>query len=184
MKPVYIDPTALVEAGAVLGAGVSVWNWTKVRNGARIGEGTSVGQSAYIDADVTIGKRCKIQNGVSVYKGITLGDDVFVGPYAVFTNDLAPRAHGTWTITPTTIEEGTSIGANATVVCGVTLGRHCMVAAGAVVTSNVDAHVLVMGVPARPVDYVTMSGKRLHWDMKKGPPSASMLSGEENEKKN
>ncbi len=180
-KPAYIDPMALVEAGAEIEPGASIWNWTKVRKGARIGEGTSVGQSCYIDADVTIGKRCKIQNGVSVYKGVTLGDDVFVGPCAVFTNDLTPRAHGAWAITPTAVEDGASIGANATIICGTTLGRHCMVAAGAVVTASVDAHMLVMGVPAKTVDYVTISGERLHWDLEKGVPPQSMLTGKSNQ---
>jgi len=175
-KSVYIDPTALVEEGAKLGAGVSIWNWTKVRSGVRIGADTSIGQNAYIDSDVVIGKQCKIQNGVSVYKGVTLGDDVFVGAYAVFTNDIVPRAFGEWSVVQTHVENCASIGANATIVCGVTLGRYCMIGAGAVVTKNVPPHMLVVGVPARPIDYVTIKGRRLHWDLEKGQPAAELLA--------
>jgi acetyltransferase-like isoleucine patch superfamily enzyme len=153
-----------------------VWNWTKVREGAQIGAGTNLGQNVYIDFNVVIGKRCKIQNGVSVYNGVTLGDDVFVGPNAIFTNDLRPRAHSRdWQVTPTRIESGASIGANATILCGVTLGAHCMVAAGAVVTRDVPPFALVMGCPAQIVDYVGVSGRRLHHDLRSGRPAVQDL---------
>lgn len=175
-KKPYVDPTAIVHPSARLGPGVMVWNWTKVREGAVIGAGTNIGQSAYIDFDTVIGERCKIQNGVSVYHGVSVGNDVFLGPNATLTNDLVPRAHSTdWHITETKICDGASIGANATIVCGITLGEHCMVAAGAVVTKDVPPHALVMGCPARIVDYVTVSGRRLFVETLDTPPSDTLL---------
>ena len=173
---VYVDSTAIVHPSAEIGDGSAIWNWSKVRERVRIGKKCNIGQSVYIDFEVRIGDRCKIQNGVSVYHGVTIGDDVFVGPNATFTNDLRPRAHSTdWQVTPTVVEDGASIGANATVVCGVTLGRHCMIAAGAVVTADVPAHALVMGCPARMVDYVAVSGARLHVDPADGLPEPAVL---------
>jgi UDP-2-acetamido-3-amino-2,3-dideoxy-glucuronate N-acetyltransferase len=175
-KP-YIDPTAIVHPDAQLGNGVVIWNWTKVREGAVIGDDTNIGQSAYIDFDTKIGARCKIQNGVSVYHGVAIGNDVFLGPNATLTNDLVPRAHSAeWSITETSISDGVSIGANATIVCGVSLGAHCMVAAGAVVTKDVPPHALVMGCPARIVDFVTVSGKRLNVETLDTPPDATLLN--------
>ncbi|MCZ7594394.1 MAG: N-acetyltransferase [Hyphomicrobium sp.] len=170
-RPCRIDPTAIVHPDARLGPGVAIWNWSKVREGATIGDGSNVGQSVYIDFNVAIGKRCKIQNGVSIYHGVMLGDDVFVGPNACFTNDLRPRAHSQdWQVTPTRVENGASIGANATIICGVVLGAHCMVAAGAVVTKDVPPYALVMGCPARIVDYVTISGRRMQRNPSLGRP--------------
>jgi UDP-2-acetamido-3-amino-2,3-dideoxy-glucuronate N-acetyltransferase len=168
LRKTFIHPTAEVHASAKIGEGVSIWNWSKVREGARIGAATNVGQGVYVDIDTRIGARCKIQNGVYVYSGVTLGDDVFVGPNATFTNDRVPRAHPHWEIVETIVEEGASIGANATIICGIRLGRHCMVAAGAVVTKDVPDFGLVMGAPARLFDYISVSGKRAGW--KKGQP--------------
>ena len=176
-RQTYIDPLALVEAGAEIGRGCMIWNWTKVRKGARLGTDCNVGQCAYIDAGVVIGDRAKIQNGVSVYHGVRIGDDVFVGPNATFTNDRYPRAHGgDWSVVETQIEDGASIGANATIICGVTIGTHSMVAAGAVVTHDVPAHALVMGQPARIVDYIGIDGRRLHRDPDAAPPTSAELA--------
>jgi len=162
-KEPYIHTTAEVDEKANLADGVMVWNWSKVREGASLGESCNVGQCCYIDFDVIIGDRCKIQNGVSLYNGLTVGNDVFIGPNATFTNDLVPRAHNQdWKITPTKVMDGASIGANATIICGVTLGKHCMVAAGAIVTKDVPDYALVVGTPAIIVDYVDESGARLH----------------------
>jgi acetyltransferase-like isoleucine patch superfamily enzyme len=162
MAEAHIDPTAEVDLSAVLGDDVQIWNWTKVREGARIGARCRLGQGVYVDHGVHVGTGCKVQNGVSIYAGVTLGDDVFVGPHATFTNDRVPRADADdWTIVPTVVEDHVSIGANATIVCGVRLGRACMVGAGAVVVADVPAHALVVGNPARVVDYVRLDGSRL-----------------------
>lgn len=151
--------TAVVDPGAEVGAGTKVWHHAHIRSGARVGKGCVIGKNVYIDEQVVVGDRCKIQNNVSVYHGVVIGDDVFVGPSATFTNDLVPRAFNeSWTISPTVVEDGASIGANATVVCGTRLGPYCMVAAGATVTRDVAAHQLVRGTPARPAGWVCRCG--------------------------
>jgi UDP-2-acetamido-3-amino-2,3-dideoxy-glucuronate N-acetyltransferase len=155
---------------------VNIWNWTKVRENAKIGPGTNIGQNVYVDFETSIGARCKIQSGVYVYHGVTIADDVFVGPNATFSNDLFPRSHDPyWTLVKTHVEQGASIGANATIICGVRLGRHCMVAAGAVVTRDVPPFAMVMGSPARLVDYVTVRGKRVGWSEGMPSPPESVL---------
>lgn len=162
MSSLFVHPTAEVSDDAVLGDGVSIWNWSKIREGARIGEGSNVGQGVYIDHGVELGPGCKVQNNVSIYHGVWIGRGVFVGPHATFTNDLVPRAVSEdWKVVKTTVEDFASIGANATIVCGVRLGRACMVGAGAVVTADVPAHALVVGNPARVIDYVDLDGHRL-----------------------
>jgi acetyltransferase-like isoleucine patch superfamily enzyme len=154
-----------VEDGAELGSDVAVWHFCHVRSGARIGAGSSLGKSTYVDAGAVIGKRCRIQNFVSVYNGVTLEDEVFVGPSATFTNDLRPRVEtadaGTWTLSPTLVRTGATIGAHATIVCGVSIGAHAFVAAGAVVAQDVEDHALVAGVPARPIGWVCWCGRRV-----------------------
>jgi acetyltransferase-like isoleucine patch superfamily enzyme len=156
-----IHPTATVDAGAQIGAETAVWHYTHVRSTAVIGAYCTIGQGVYVDEDVTIGDHVKIQNGVSVYKGVRLHDYVFVGPNATFTNDLAPRSQGTWWVVPTVIWLGASIGANATILCGVEIGPYAMVGAGAVVTHDVPAHGLVVGNPARLVGWVCEFGHRM-----------------------
>jgi UDP-2-acetamido-3-amino-2,3-dideoxy-glucuronate N-acetyltransferase len=152
-------PTAIVEDGASLGDGTSVWHHAHVREGARVGSGCSLGKNVYVDSDVVLGDRVKVQNNVSVYHGVTVGNDVFLGPSCVFTNDLLPRASNTtWTVTPTRVEDGASIGANATIVCGTTIGAWAMVAAGSVVTRDVAPHELVLGNPAHHHAWVCRQG--------------------------
>jgi UDP-2-acetamido-3-amino-2,3-dideoxy-glucuronate N-acetyltransferase len=159
-QPASIHPTAIVEEGAVLGADVRVWHRSHVRTGSRIGAGSSLGFCVFVDAGVEIGERCKIQNHVSVYRGVTLEDDVFVGPHATFTNDRYPRADAEgWEVVPTIVRAGASIGANATIVCGVELGRRCVVGAGSVVTKDVPAYALVLGAPARIHAWVCRCGR-------------------------
>ncbi|NTU78203.1 MAG: N-acetyltransferase [Chloroflexales bacterium] len=165
-----IHPTAAVDSRARIGSGTRVWHWTQVRDGVEIGAESIIGKGCYIDADVRIGSRVKLQSNISVFHGVTIEDGVFVGPHVCFTNDKAPRAINPdgslkgaddWTVATTLICYGASIGANATVVCGVTVGRFAMVAAGAVVTRDVPAYGLVMGNPARLVGYVCACGQRL-----------------------
>jgi UDP-2-acetamido-3-amino-2,3-dideoxy-glucuronate N-acetyltransferase len=159
---VFIHPTANVSPKAEIGAGTKVWINVQIRETASVGANCILSKDVYIDAQVRIGDRCKIQNGVSVYHGVEIGNDVFVGPNAVFTNDKIPRAfNADWKITPTFVREGASIGANATIVCGVELGEYCMVASGAVVTKSVAPYTLVMGNPARPVGKIDKLGNRV-----------------------
>jgi UDP-2-acetamido-3-amino-2,3-dideoxy-glucuronate N-acetyltransferase len=160
-----IDPTAVIhdtaeiEPGVSIGSGSRVWRRVHIRRGARIGADCNIGANVFVDVDVHIGDRVKIQNNVSVYEGVSLEDEAFVGPAAVFTNDLNPRATGEWKLTPTPVRAGASVGANATIVCGNELGEHCLVAAGAVVTRPVLPHQLVVGNPARPAGWVCRCGE-------------------------
>jgi acetyltransferase-like isoleucine patch superfamily enzyme len=158
----FIHPSAEVHPGASIGKGSKVWINVQVREKAVIGAGCILSKDVYVDAGVTIGDRCKVQNGVSVYQGVTIGDDVFVGPDAVFTNDFVPRAFNSeWRITPTRVENGASIGANATIVCGTTIGEYAMVAAGSVVTKDVPPFTLVRGNPARAVARIDREGNKV-----------------------
>lgn len=156
----FIHPTAAIEEGARIGAGTRVWHHSHVRAGAVIGVSCTLGRNVFIDEGVTIGDRVKIQNNVSVYRGVELDDEVFVGPSAVFTNDLRPRADNSgWEINPTRVRRGASIGANATIVCGNEIGEYGMVGAGAVVTAAVRPHQLVVGNPARHQGWVCACGQ-------------------------
>ena len=145
---VQIHETAEIEHGAIIGADSRIWHFVHVRAGARIGRHCTIGKDCYIDDGAVIGDRVKIQNGVSVYQGVTLEDEVFVGPHVVFTNDRYPRSQGSWEVVPTRIRRGASIGANATILCGIEIGEWAMVGAGAVVTHSVPAGMLVRGNPA------------------------------------
>lgn len=159
MSEPFVHPTAIVEEGAVIGDDTRIWHHGHVRSGARVGRGTNLGKNVFVDSGAVIGDRVKVQNNVSVYAGVTIGDDVFVGPSAVFTNDLVPRAFNSgWSITDTRIGNGASIGANATIVCGNDIGDFAMVGAGAVVTRPVRPHELVLGNPARHAGWVDRDG--------------------------
>lgn len=153
-----IHQTAEVEPAVAIGPGTRVWRRAHIRTGATIGAECNIGANVFVDEDVRIGDRVKVQNNVSVYAGVELEDEAFVGPAAVFTNDLNPRATGAWQLTPTLVRAGASVGANATIVCGNELGEHCLVAAGAVVTRPVAPHQLVRGNPARPAGWVCRCG--------------------------
>ena len=158
-------PTAEVSSEAQIGGGTRIWNNCQVREGSRIGEECVLSKDVYIDIGAVIGDRVKVQNGVSVYHGVTLEDDAFVGPHVAFTNDLHPRsANDDFEIIPTLLQQGASVGANATILCGITLGRWSMVAAGAVVTHSVEDHVLVAGNPAVPIGMVCECGGRVGGD--------------------
>lgn len=158
----HAHETAIVEDGAQIGEGTRIWHHAHVRAGSRIGSGCNLGKNTYVDEGAVVGDRCKIQNNVSIYRGVTLGDDVFVGPSAVFTNDLLPRASDDgFEVTPTAVGRGASIGANATIVCGHEIGAFAMVGAGAVVTRDVEAHELVVGNPALRIGWVAEDGSIL-----------------------
>jgi UDP-2-acetamido-3-amino-2,3-dideoxy-glucuronate N-acetyltransferase len=155
--------TAVVDAGARIGEGTKVWHFAHVCAGARIGEGCSLGQGVFVGNDVVIGRNVRIQNQVSVYDAVTLEDDVFCGPSVVFTNVLNPRAAvpRKSEYKPTLVKRGATLGANCTVVCGSTIGDYAFVGAGAVVTADVPAYALVVGVPARRIGWMSMHGERL-----------------------
>jgi UDP-2-acetamido-3-amino-2,3-dideoxy-glucuronate N-acetyltransferase len=163
--PADVHPTAIVEDGARLGDGVKIWRWVHVRDGASIGDGTSIGQGCYIAA-VAIGRGCRIQNHVSIYDGVTIEDEVFLGPSCVFTNVTHPRAHVPRkdAYERTVVGRGATIGANATIVCGVAIGAYAMIGAGAVVTHDVPAHAVMLGAPARRIGWACRCGETLPHD--------------------
>lgn len=151
MAAPFVHESSYVDEGATIGEDSRIWHFSHVQSGSSVGRGCSLGQNVNVGANVRIGDGCKLQNNVSVYEGVELEDHVFCGPSCVFTNDLTPRAKypkGAAGYKRTVVRQGASIGANATVVCGVEVGAWAMVAAGAVVTRDVPAHALVMGVPA------------------------------------
>jgi len=158
-----IHPSAIVDAGAVLGDGCRVWHFVHISAGARIGRGCSFGQNVYVGNDVRIGDDVKIQNNVSVYDAVTLEDDVFCGPSMVFTNVYNPRAAVTrkHEYRRTRVKRGATLGANCTRVCGVTVGEHAFVGAGAVVNRDVPDFALMLGVPARQAGWMSRHGERL-----------------------
>jgi acetyltransferase-like isoleucine patch superfamily enzyme len=155
----FVAPSAVVEAGARIGAGTSVWHHAHVRTGAVVGRDCVLGQNSFVDAGVRVGDRVKLENNASVHAGVTLADEVFVGPGAVLTNDRHPRAVSVdFTPETTAVGRGASIGANATVVCGHDIGEYAMVGAGAVVTRPVPDHALVVGNPAILAGWVCACG--------------------------
>lgn len=161
-RNVYIDETASVSPDAEIGDGTKIWVNVQVRESALVGKNCILSKDVYVDHGVKIGNNCKIQNSVSVYNGVTIEDDVFIGPNACFTNDRVPRAFNSdWKIIPTYVKKGASIGANATIVCGVTIGEYAMVAAGSVVTRDVKPYSLVMGNPARHVSQIDKEGNKI-----------------------
>lgn len=152
-------PTAIIDDGAIIGENTKIWHWTHIRENAKIGDNCIIGQCCYIDHDVIIGDNVKIQNSVSVYYGVTIEDNAFVGPNVTFINDKYPRSIGKTGITPTLVKQGASIGANATILCGIELGEYCMIGAGAVVTKHVKAYALMQGNPAQFQTWVCKCGQ-------------------------
>jgi len=159
----FVHPTAIIDEPCTIGKGTKIWHFCHVMSGARIGERCVLGQNVFIGSDVVIGNNVKIQNNVSVYTGVELEDDVFCGPSCVFTNVSNPRSeivrHHLYE--RTLVRRGATIGANATIVCGVTIGRYAFIGAGAVVVSDVPDYALMLGVPARQRGWVSRHGHRL-----------------------
>ncbi len=155
--------TALIDPGAQIGKDSKIWHWTHICATAKLGEACSLGQNVYVGNHVSIGKRCKIQNNVSVYDEVTLEDDVFCGPSVVFTNVINPRAFiaRKTEYLKTLIKRGCTLGANATILCGNTLGEYSFIAAGAVVTRDVKPFALMSGVPARQVGWMSRFGEKI-----------------------
>lgn len=162
-NPPFVHESAYVDEGAELGEGTKVWHFSHILPRTRIGRNVSIGQNVVAGPDVTVGDHCKIQNNVSLYKGVELERGVFCGPSCVFTNVLNPRAEierkDEFRATP--VRRGATIGANATIVCGHELGEYCMIGAGAVVTKDVPAYALMVGVPARRIGWVSRAGEIL-----------------------
>ncbi len=162
----YAHPTAVIDSGARIGSGCSIWHFCHLMPGCELGPDCKLGQNVFVASGVRLGSGCKVQNNVSLYGGVTLGEGVFVGPSVVFTNVRNPRAgidrRGEYA--ETRVERGVSIGANATIVCGVTLHAHAFIGAGAVVIRDVAPHALVVGNPARQIGYVSRAGHRLTFD--------------------
>ena len=160
---VTIHPTAIVDDGAQIGEGSRIWHFAHVCGGARVGAGVSLGQNVFVGNRVVIGDRCKVQNNVSVYDNVTLEEGVFCGPSMVFTNVHNPRAliERKAEYRDTLVRRGATLGANSTIVCGVTVGEFAFVGAGAVVTRDVPAFALMVGVPAKQVGWMSAYGERL-----------------------
>lgn len=163
-KPPFVHESAYVDDDVELGAGTKIWHFSHILPRTRIGRNVSIGQNVVAGPDVTIGDNCKIQNNVSLYKGVELEQGVFCGPSCVFTNVLNPRAEieRKDEFRLTRVRRGATIGANATIVCGHELGEYCMIGAGAVITKDVPAYALMVGVPARRIGWVSRAGEILN----------------------
>ncbi len=160
----FAHPTTVIDSPSVIGKATKIWHFSHIMANCTIGERCVIGQNVFIAEGVTIGDGVKIQNNVSVYKGVVCEDDVFIGPSVVFTNVINPRAfiERKDEFQPTIIKKGASIGANATILCGHTLGEYCMIGAGSVVTSDVEPYALMVGNPARQVGWVDKNGEKKH----------------------
>ena len=159
-----IHPTAIIDEGAQIGAGTRVWQWVHISGGAKIGCDCSFGQNVFVGNNVVIGNNCKIQNNVSVYDNVELEDDVFCGPSMVFTNVYNPRSAVSRKkeYRDTKVKRGVTIGANATIICGTTIGQYAFIAAGAVINRNVKPYALMAGIPARQIGWMSQHGERLY----------------------
>lgn len=164
----FAHPSSCIDEGARIGAGSHIWHFCHIMGSAVIGKGCNIGQNVFVDAEVHIGNNCKLQNNVSVYRHVTLEDDVFCGPSMVFTNVYNPRAalKKMDQARPTLVRQGATLGANCTIVCGVTIGRYAFIGAGAVVTRDVPDYALVYGSPATVRGWVCACGEKLSADLR------------------
>ena len=162
----YQHPTAIIDPGAEIGEGSKVWHFSHIMPEARLGAHCNVGQNVFIASKVVLGAGCKVQNNVSLYEGVVCEDEVFIGPSAVFTNVINPRSavirKSEYRMTH--VKKGATIGANATIVCGVTIGAYAFIGAGAVVTKNIPDHALVVGNPSKQLGWMSRNGQRLEFD--------------------
>jgi len=159
---IFIHETTVVEKSVKIGKGTKIWHHAQIREGSSIGNNCSIGKGVYIDHNVKIGNNVKIQNYVSVYNGVTIEDDVLLAPNCTFTNDLYPRAFNQdWAVTSTLVKKGASIGANATILCGVTIGEYSMIGIGSTVTNDTLPHSLMVGNPARLKNFICQCGSEL-----------------------
>ena len=157
-----VHKTAIVSENSLIGNGTKIWVNVQIRENVKIGSNCILSKDVYVDQNVNIGNNCKIQNGVSIYQGVSIMDDVFIGPEVSFTNDKVPRAFNKeWKILPTLIKKGVSIGANSTILCGITLGEYAMVAAGSIVTKDVEPFTLVVGSPAKYLYKIDKMGNKV-----------------------
>lgn len=175
-----IHPTAIVDEGAQIGKGSRIWHWVHISGGAQIGERCSFGQNVFVGNDVVIGNNVKVQNNVSVYDAVTLEDDVFCGPSMVFTNVYNPRSAVTRKneYRRTLIKKGATLGANCTIVCGITIGEFAFVAAGAVINRDVKPYALMAGVPARQIGWMGRYGERLSLPLTGDAQTVCKLTGQ------
>jgi UDP-2-acetamido-3-amino-2,3-dideoxy-glucuronate N-acetyltransferase len=166
MSDYFVHESSYVDEGSEIGVGTKIWHFCHVMPRARIGERCNIGQNVLVSSDVTLGNNVKIQNNVSLYTGVVVEDDVFLGPSMVFTNVINPRSHVNRKdeYKKTLVRKGASVGANATIVCGVTLGRYCFVGAGSVVTRDVPDYALVYGSPARVRGWMCQCGEQLKFE--------------------
>ena len=166
MPSYYAHPTAVIDEPVQIGADTKIWHFCHVMAHAQLGEGCSLGQNVFVASHVQLGHRVKVQNNVSLYEGVICEDEVFLGPSMVFTNIRNPRSgvvrKGQYL--PTYLERGVTVGANATIVCGVRLGQYCFIGAGSVVTKDVPPYALMVGNPARHIGWMSRYGHRLHFD--------------------
>lgn len=168
MNSYFVDPSAILDEGCVIGSGTKIWHFSHIMKGAIIGNNCNIGQNVVISPGVVIGNNTRIQNNVSVYEGVICEDDVFLGPSMVFTNVINPRSaiSRKHEYMKTLVKKGATIGANATIVCGNTLGEYCFIGAGTVVTKDVPAYALIVGNPGKQIGWMSEYGIRLNFDDK------------------
>lgn len=168
MANFFVHATSIVDENVIIGNGTKIWHFSHVQSNTDIGENCSFGQNVNVGNNVRIGNNCKIQNNVSIYEGVELEDYVFCGPSMVFTNVINPRCkypqRGSEHYYKTLVKEGASIGANATIVCGTTIGKHSFIGAGTVITKDVPDYALMVGVPGRQIGWVSEAGERLNFN--------------------
>lgn len=166
LKKYFSHETAVIDDGCVIGEGTKIWHFSHVMPDCSIGEGCNLGQNVVVSPSVVLGKNVKVQNNVSIYTGVICEDDVFLGPSMVFTNVINPRSavNRKKEFKQTLVKKGASIGANATIICGITIGEYALIGAGAVVTKDVPAFALVVGNPSKPIGWVSKNGHRLNFD--------------------